>query len=137
MIWPLPSVLALHELAETRAATLQPRVLVFGEQPADEESRGVPYLIIDPDPGFDEIGRADGRVSARRGRFGVRCCGSSRAQAALALDEARAVFQDWRPYPADRRFGAVRETDAGPLIQDRTVPTDPRFSFTLTFDLDD
>ena len=136
-MWPLLSVLAMHELAEARAATLEPRVLAFGETPPDETSRDVPYLIIDPDPGFDEVSRADGRVSSRRGRFDVRCCGSSRQQAALALDAAREAFQDWRPYPSDRRFGAVREIDAGPLIEDTTVPKDPRFSFTLTYELTD
>ena len=135
--WSLPSVLTLYGLAETRLRAMSPRVLVFAETPADESSRDVPYVILDPDPGFDEVTRGDGRTSSRRGRFDVRCCGSSRGQAALALDAALEALKDWRPYPADRRFGAVRETDAGPLIEDRSVPTDPRFSFTLTFELAD
>lgn len=137
MTHPLPSALALYDLALARAATLAPVVLAFGETPPDASSRDVPYVIVDPDPGFDEASRADGRVSSRRGRFSVRCCGSSRRQALFALDAARGAFQDWRPYPIDRRFGAVRESDAGPLIEDESVPTDHRFSFTLTFDLDD
>lgn len=137
MSWTLPSVLALYDLAVARAATLAPRVLSFGETPPDATSRNTPYLIVDPAPGFDAVTRGDGRTSSRRGSFDVRCCGSSRRQATLALDACRDVMQDWRPYPADRRFGAIRETDAGPLIEDRSVPTDPRFSFTLTFELDD
>lgn len=136
MSWDLPTVLGLHELAIARARMLEPRVLVFGDQPADEESRGVPYLIVDPDPGFDEVARGDGRVSSRRGRFVVRCCGSSTQQAALALDAARGVFVDWRPY-VSLRYGAARETDAGPMIDDKSIPTYPRYSFTLTFDVDD
>lgn len=137
MTHPLLSALSLYDLALARAETLAPGVLAFGETPPDASSREVPYLIVDPDAGFDEVARADGLVSARRGRFDVRCCGSSRRQALFALDAARGAFADWRPYPLDRRFGAVRETDAGPLIEDKSVPTDPRFSFTLTFDLDD
>lgn len=137
MTWPLLSALSLYDLALARVATLAPRVLAFGETPPDASSHDAPYVIVDPDPGYDEASRADGRVSSRRGRFDVRCCGSSRRQALLALDAARGVYQDWRPYPSDRRFGAVRETDAGPLIEDKSVPTDPRFSFTLTFELAD
>lgn len=136
--WPLPSVYTLHALAVARAqATVAPRVLVFGVTPPDATSRGAAYLIIDPDPGFDTVARADGRTSSRQGRFSVRCCGSTPAQAALALDACRDVaFRDWRPY-SGLRHGMARETDAGPLIDDKSIPTDPRYSFTVVFDVDD
>lgn len=132
----MPPILGLHQLAEARAKVLEPRVLVFGSTPPDASSRGKPYLIVDPDPGWDEVARADGSVSARRGRFRVRCCGSGVTQAALALDAARGVFLNWWPYD-DPRFGMCRETDAGPLIEDKSIPTDLRYSFTLTYEIDD
>lgn len=137
--WPLPTVYSLHRLALAQArATVHPRVLVYGDTPADAESRDVPYLIIDPDPGFDTVARADGRVSSRRGRFSVRCCGSTPAQAALALDACRDLaFRDWRPYGGDLRFGMARESDAGPLVEDKSIPTDVRYSFTVVYDVDD
>lgn len=136
MTQSMPSVLALHQLAEVRAQTVAPRVVVFGSTPPDVTSRVRAYLVIDPDPGWDEVARADGSVSARRGRFRVRCCGSGVTQAALALDAARGVFLNWWPYE-DPRFGMCRETDAGPLIEDDSVPTDPRYSFTITYEIDD
>ena len=132
----LPGALPLYRLVVARAKTLEPRVLVFEKPPADDASRGVPYLIIDPDPGFDAVTRAAGGVSSRRGRWHVRCCGSSREQALLALDAARGVFLNWRPY-TDLRYGAARETEADPLTVDRTVPTDIRYVLGLTYDVDD
>lgn len=132
----MPSVLTLHQLAEAKAKPLEPRVLVFAETPPDATSRDKAYLIIDPDPGWDEVARADGSVSARRGRFRVRCCGSGVGQAALALDAARGAFLNWWPY-TDPRFGMCRETDAGPLMTDKSVVTDIRYSFTLTYEIDD
>ena len=132
----LPSVLTLHQLAESKAKPLEPRVLVFGSTPPDATSRGKAYLIVDPDPGWDQVARADGSVSSRRGRFRVRCCGSGVTQAVFALDECRAAFLNWWPYE-DLRFGMCRETDSGSLIQDDSVPTDVRYSFTLTYEVDD
>ncbi|MGO4935687.1 hypothetical protein ACTQ40_08940 [Collinsella sp. Sow4_D11] len=136
MSHPLLSVLTLHDLALAHARYLEPRVLVFGETPPDASSRRVPYLVIDPDPGYDRVTRADGRVSSRQGRFSVRCCGSTPQQASLALDACRGRFVDWRPFPS-LRWGAALESDAGPLIKDTSIPTEPRFSFTLTYDIDD
>ena len=135
---PLPTVRGLHQLAVARAneyAAEHP-VFAFGEVPPDESSRGVAYWIIDPDPGFDQIARADGKVSSRRGRFFVRCCGSSLGQASFSLDHARAAFLNWWPYE-DPRFGMARETESDPLTIDRTVPTDPRYVFGLTYEVDD
>lgn len=132
----LPPTLTLYRLAVARGKTLEPRVLVFDKPPADEDSDGVPYLIIDPDPGFDAVTRGNGQVSSRRGRFHVRCCGSSLEQALLALDAARGVYLNWRPYPS-LRFGMARETDASPLDIDRTVPTHIRYVFGLSYDVDD
>lgn len=132
----LPSTLSLFRLALNRASQLEPRVLVFGQWPPNEESRDVPYLVVDPDPGWDQVDRGDGRVSSRRGRFHVRACGSSTEQAALALDAARDVFLNWRPY-ADLRFGMAREEEADGLTIDRSVPTSPRFVFGLTYEIDD
>lgn len=136
MIQDLPSVLTLHQLAEARARSVEPRVLVFGDTPPDATSRGRAYLIVDPDAGWDEVARADGTVSARRGRFRVRCCGSGVSQASLALDAARGAFLNWWPYE-DPRFGMCRETEAGPLIEDKSVTTDVRYSFSLTYEIDD
>lgn len=138
-VWPLLSVYDLHQRAVARAvATVTPRVLVYGKTPPDAESRGRAYLIVDPDPGYDATARGDGRTSSRRGRFSVRCCGSTPEQAALALDACLDVaFRDWRPYGDDLRFGMARQTDAGPLIDDNSIPTDPRFSFTVVYDVDD
>lgn len=132
----LPSTLALYRLAVARAKTLEPRVLAFGEIPPDEKSRDVPYLIIDPDPGWDAVARADGLVSSRRGRFRVRCIGSSREQALLALDAARGAFLNWRPYP-ELRFGMAVETDADPLSIDRDDPLAARYVFGLVYEIED
>lgn len=133
---PLPSTLSLYRLAKQRADTLAPRVLTFGWGEVDDQSRGVPYLIIDPDPGFDEVARGDGRTSSRRGRFRVLCGGSTVEQAALAESAARDLFTDWRPYES-LRFGAARLTDTDPLYIDRSAVTDLRFYFGLTFEVDD
>lgn len=132
----LPPVLTLYRLVEAHAKGMEPRVLVFGDTPPDESSRDVPYVVVEADPGFDAIARADGSVSSRRGRFSLRCCGSSWEQACLALDAARERFRDWRPYES-LRFGAARETDAMALPVDKNPPTDPRWAFRVTYDVDD
>lgn len=128
--------LSLYDLAAVRAQSAA-GVLVFGDTPPDVTTRDRAYLIVDPDPGFDEVSRAGGGASSRRGRFHIRCCGSSKRQALFALDRCRETFLDWHPFPDDRRYPAVRESDAGPAIEDKSVPTDIRWSFTLTYDLDD
>ena len=135
----VPTVRGLHALAEARAKAFfgaAPPVLVFGTVPPEESSRGAAYLIIDPDPGFDQVARADGRVSSRRGRFHVRACGSTVTQATFALDKARDAFLNWWPYEG-RRYGMARETEADPLTIDRSVPTDLRYVFGLTYEVDD
>lgn len=132
----LPPVLALHRLVVARAKTMEPKVLVFGLVPPDESSRGVPYVIVDADAGSDRVTRGDGAVSARTGRFRLRCVGSTIEQALLAVDEARACFRDWRPYLSPR-FGAARETDSDPLDVDRTIPTDVRYLLGLTYEVAD
>lgn len=136
MIATLPSALSLYRLAVARAKTLEPRVLVFGEVPADETSRGVPYLIVDPDPGSDSVSRGDGKVSSRSGRFRVRCCGSSREQALLALEATRGVFLNWRPYES-LRFGMAIETDVDPLTIDTDDPLAKRYVLGLVYEVED
>lgn len=133
----LPSALGLYRLAVARAkAQVGSTVLTYGDVPDDAEVDGRAYLIIDPDPGWDAVGRADGRVSNRRGRFHVRCCGSSKEQALAALDAARAAFLNWRPYTS-LQYSMARETDADPLTIDRQNPMSPRYVLGLTYEVED
>lgn len=132
----LPRDYDLHKLAVAHAKGIGPAVLVFGETPPDSSTLGLGYAIIDPDPGWVERARGDGSTSSKRSRFHVRCCGTSPVQAVNTMDLIRDRFLDWRPWPS-LRFGAARETDAGPLVADRSVPGDTRWSFTLSYEVDD
>lgn len=144
MTAPLPSSLGLFRLAVARAKSqLTPAtpegpqpVLVYDRVPPDEETHERAYLIIDPDPGWDGVDRADGTISTRTGRFHVRCIGGTPEQAMLALDAARAAFLNWRPY-ASLRHGMARETDTDPLTIDRQNPTSPRYVLGLSYEVSD
>lgn len=130
------SVYELGQMVEARATDrLSPEVLVFSATPPDEESRGVGYVIIDMDPGRVRYSRAAGEPE-HDGRWQMRVCGSSPSQARNTLDLVRAAFLGWRPF-ADLRYGVARETDAGPEIPDTSEPADLRWSYTLTYDIDD
>ena len=129
------SVFDLAGLVEARLRTLEPGVLVFMETPPDESSRGIGYVIVDMDPGRLRYSRAAGPPE-HDGEWRLRVCGSSRLQALNTLDLVRSVMDGWRPLE-DPRYGDAREDDAGPEISDLSVPSDPRWSYTLTYKLND
>lgn len=131
----LPGVLPLFRLVLARLKGMEPRVLAFGSVPPDDASRGAAYVILDGDPGWDERGRGDDSTSERHYRFHLRCVGSSKEQALFALDEARTQLQGWRPFTS-RAASAVYETDSDPLTVDRSVPTDNRYVFGLSYQVD-
>lgn len=130
------SVYELGELIEARAHDqLGDKALVFNRTPPDAESRGRGYVIIDMDPGRLRYSRAAGEPE-HDGQWQMRVCGSTPSQARRTLDLVRAAFADWRPY-SDLRYGTARETDAGPEIMDTSEPSDLRWSYTLTYTIDD
>ena len=130
------SVYELALLIEARAVErLTPAALVFSATPPDESSRGRGYVILDMDPGRVRYSRAAGE-SEHDGRWQMRVCGSSPSQARHTLDLVRTAFDGWRPLP-DLRYGEAREVDAGPEILDSSEPSDLRWSYTLTYNIDD
>lgn len=131
------SIYELGATLETHLTnTLAPGVLVFGEQPTDEESRGIGYVIIDAEPGRLRYSRAAGEAEHDL-RWQLRVCGSSVPQVRNTLDLVRAAMDGWHPWPADLRFGPVRETDTSPEIRDPSNLADLRWSYTLTYEIDD
>lgn len=129
------SIYDLAGLIEARLLLLEPGVGVYMETPPDESSRGMGYVIVDMDPGRLRYSRAAGPPE-HDGRWQLRACGSSRRQAQETLDRVRAAMDGWRPLEG-QRHGSAREADAGPEVADLSVPSDPRWSYTLTYEIDD
>ena len=128
----MPDGLDLWRATVRRLAALRPTTLVFDDQPVDTESRGRRYVIVDPDPAYVTRPRADDR-DVEMLRVVARCCGSTREQAMDCTRLVRARMRNWVPWPA---MGRVYESDTGPLAEDDSVPTDLRYSVTITFSVD-
>ena len=128
-------IYALGVLVEARLRELAPKVLFFRSQ-ADDTSRGTGYVILDLDAGDLAYRRAAGRPEHDL-RFMLRVCGASPGIAANTLDMVRAHLSGWHPFPADLALGELREVSAGPELLDDTVVDDPRWSYTLTYEMDD
>lgn len=129
------SVYNLGLLAESHLRALEPTVIVFTGE-ADGASRDSGYVIIDLDPGSVRYSRAAGDPDHDM-RFRLRVCGSSPNQTSNTLDLVRAHLKDWSPFPLDLALGPLREKDAGPFVMGSAGVGDPRWSCTLTYELDD
>lgn len=110
-------------------------VPVFDHQPPDEAVRDQGYVIVDPDPGYTTRDRAHPGASEQTYRVDLRVCGFTRAQVINTVDLVRSHLRDFRPWPEPRWTDAY-EDDAGPVIEDDTIPTDIRYSATLTYRVD-
>lgn len=87
---------------------------------------GLGWALLDLGASLAERGGAD-----RRGDLSIRCCGTSKGQAAGTLDRVRAAFTGWRP--TTRPDAMAVELDCGPAIQDTSIAERPRWSITITF----
>lgn len=127
-----PGALSFWRLTAEQLRALQPRLLVFSEQPADEGSRGSAYVIVDPDPGYLAYDRASDGQSEQTYRVSLRVCAHRVDQLLNSVDLVRATLRDFRPWP-EARWSTASEEAAGPVIPDDSVPTDVRYSMTLTY----
>lgn len=126
----------LWGLAVERAQSQQSLVPVFGRRP-DVSDRERGYIVIIPGSGWEQVSRGHGRVTSGSGRFHVACYGSTVDQAAFVLDVTKAAFRNWWPYPDRPRFGPIELDGADEVWHDKTVPTDNRWRFDLTYRLPD
>lgn len=130
------SILTLGQALEEHLAALAPKVLTFGHFPADEESRGVGYVVIQMDAGSVLYSRADASPAEHMLRWRLTVAGSSPSQTDNTLDLVRRHMADFAPFD-DRRFGPCVEDEASPRIPDLSTPSDPRWSYTLDYRIDD
>ena len=130
------SVYDLRRKLEAHLRALEPAVKVFGKFPADAESVGVGYVVIQMDAGDQLYARADASPSEHRLRWRLTVAGSSPSQADNTLDIVRRHMADFAPFD-DRRFGPCVEDEASPRIPDFSTPSDLRWSYTLDYRIDD
>jgi len=126
------SIRTLTDLVKTRLSGDWWQVYT-GEVPSDPPSG---YVTIYPSPGnATSENLAD---SQNRLRWTVRlvCSGYGSEQAMDVADATRNLMTRWQPYPNDPSASRFREVDEdAPLLPDRTVPGDIRFSLTLVYRL--
>lgn len=135
----MPTLDTLATLVLNRLQTA-PLPVYDGEVP---DTPPGPYAVVYPGAGVPSSSRLCNTVEDFHWQTTIVCAGSTPEQARFTVQQVRARVTGWDPQasdnewlqPTNRSSGPLSETgfDSPPLIPDRSVPNDLRYSYTLIF----